>query len=207
MLPLYIHRNSAIHRIGAGAKLTLLFAVSLALSLQNNPALLTCILAGVIALFAAAKLPFQTVWNALKPALFMVVMFASLQAAIAGVNAALVTLLKVTGLILLASLVTVTTRFSDMAEFLSRAAKPLSLTGFSPAKFGLALALAIRFIPELMNAYAEIQAAREARGARRLSITAFGPLLIKVLRMVSDIGDALTARCFEEQDAPVKGKK
>jgi biotin transport system permease protein len=124
-----------------------------------------------------------------------------LQAIFAGWEAGLITALRTISLVLGASLVTFTTPFADMIDALAFAARPLSHFGASPAKTGLALALAIRFIPVLMQDYRDIQDARAARGGSRFGALALGPLLIKVLRMSAELSDAIAARSFESRDS------
>ncbi len=197
MLALYVPGRSPVHAVSAPVKLVLLFAAGGAIALLTDPVALGAALAATLGLYVLAGLSLGVVLRALSPVLMTVALFAGLQAVFAGWPAALSTGLKTTSLVLLASLVTVTTRFSDMVDALTAAARPLARIGLSPAKTGLALALAIRFVPVLMKDYQDIQAARLARGGSRWGVLALGPLLIKTLRMTGDLSDAITARGFE----------
>ncbi len=100
---------------------------------------------------------------------------------------------------LLAALVTLSTPFSAMIDAFARAAALARPLGVNPHKVGLAAALAVRFIPVLLADYREIQAARQARGARSPGLFAAGPLLIKTLRMAGTLADAVEARGFENR--------
>lgn len=200
MLALYIPGASPIHRRSAGLKLAALLAVGTGIALVTNVAALAAMLTVAAGLYAVAGIPLRAALSALSPVLFTVALFVGLQAVFAGWPAAMMTGLKTASLVLLASLVTFTTRFSDMIDALTAASRPFARFGLSPAKMGLALALAVRFIPVLMKDYQDIQDARAARGASRWGVLALGPLLIKTLRMTSDLSDAISARGFESRD-------
>jgi biotin transport system permease protein len=201
MFALYAPGRSAIHRLGAGLKLGFLFAFGLATAFLHGLLPLTALLAIVLALYALAGLSPRFIWRGLAPAFFAIALFAALQAIFAGWQAGLSTALRTISLVLGASLVTFTTPFADMIDALTFAARPLSHFGASPAKTGLALALAIRFIPVLMKDYRDIQDARTARGGSRFGALALGPLLIKVLRMSAELSEAIAARGFESRDS------
>jgi biotin transport system permease protein len=200
MLGLYVPGATPVHRASASLKLGLLFAAGAGIAITSDAVLLAAALAAVLCLAALARLPPLDLMRAISPALFTILLFTGLQAVFAGWSAALMTALKTTSLVLAASLVTLTTRFADMIDALTAAARPLRRLGLSPAKTGLAVALAIRFIPVLMKDYRDIQDARLARGGSRWGVLALGPLLIKTLRMTSDLSDAITARGFDSRD-------
>jgi biotin transport system permease protein len=207
MLAPYIPGRSPVHRASAGLKLALLAIAGATITLVHQPMALAAALAIVAALYALAGLSLRDALRALAPVLVTIALFAALQIAFAGYAAALATLLRATSLVLLAALVTFTTRFADMIDTLTALASPLAWFGLSPAKTGLALALAIRFISVLMKDYRDIQDARAARGGSAWGVLALGPLLIKTLRMTSDLSDAIAARGFEARDTSRSGGK
>jgi biotin transport system permease protein len=200
MFALYAPGRSPVHRLSAGLKLGFLFVFGLAVAFAQGVLPLGLLLAGVLALYALAGLSLKFLWRALAPAFFAIALFALLQVAFAGWQAGLATVLRTISLVLGASLVTFTTPFAGMIDALTFAARPLSRLGVPPARTGLALALAIRFIPVLMKDYRDIQDARIARGGSRFGVMALGPLLIKTLRMSTELGEAITARGFENRD-------
>lgn len=199
MLPLYLHRDSAIHRLGPGWKLAALFAAGLVVALIPSPWALALALSGVIALYAAARLPAAEMAKALRPVLYFAAVIFALQWAFAGFGDAVKSLLRILILALMATLVTLTTPLSAMIDALSAAARPLAVFGVSPPRLALAVALVIRFIPVLLNDYREIAAARAARGAKYPGLGASGPLLVKTLHMTSALGDAIAARGFDNR--------
>jgi biotin transport system permease protein len=199
MVPLYLPRNSPVHRLPGSAKLLFCLAASLPLTFVNRPALLGLALIAIIAAYRLARLPLAAVIQVLRPLLLVGGFIVGLQFAVAGWTEALTAGLRVASLVLLASLVTLTTPLAEMIEILTRAASPLSRFGLSPSRFGLAIALAIRFIPALGRDWHDIQQARLARGASSLSFFALGPLLIKILCMTNVLGDAIASRNFDNR--------
>jgi biotin transport system permease protein len=199
MLALYIHDDSVLHRLPAGAKILIVMAVSAALVLVSSPVILLGLTAGIGGLYVVARLPLAAIAAALKPVLVIAGVIFALQFMLAGWSEAAASLLRILTLVLLASLVTLTTRLSDMLDTLTRAARPLAAFGLSPPKLALAISLTIRFIPAILQDWQEIQRARIARGARRVSFFGAGPVIIKVLRMTDALGDAIAARGFEKR--------
>ncbi|WP_088348551.1 MULTISPECIES: energy-coupling factor transporter transmembrane protein EcfT [Rhodomicrobium] len=199
MLALYIHRGSPIHRLGAGSKILVSIAGSFAIVLVKPLWLLAGILLAVASLYPVARLPLRAIARALKPVLLVTAALSALQLALAGPAEAASTALRILSLVLLTSLVTLTTRLSDMLDVLTRAARPLAALGLSPPKLALAVGLAIRFIPTLLQDLQEIQQARLARRARGPSLFGIGPLMVKILRMTDALGDAIAARGFDNR--------
>lgn len=199
MLPLYIHRETWVHRLPAGAKILLSLAGSLALLATNDIVLLTGLICATICLFIAARLPLRAIFTALRPVLIICGFIFALQLAFSGLPQAVAAILRITALVLLTSLVTLTTRLSDMLDTLTLAMRGLPPLGIDPPKIALAIGLTIRFIPMLLHDIQEVQSARKARGAGGFSVLATGPIIIKILRMTDALGNAIAARGFENR--------
>lgn len=199
MLPLYIHRGTRIHRLPAGVKILLSLAGGFALVAVNDIALLTGLIGVIILLYVAARLPLGAVFAALRPVLVICGFIFALQLAVSGLPQAAAAALRIIALVLLTSLVTLTTRLSDMLDTLTFAARGLAPLGIDPPKIALAVGLTIRFIPMLLQDIQEVQNARKTRGGKGFSIFAAGPLIIKILRMTDALGNAIAARGFENR--------
>ncbi len=126
MIPLYIHRESLIHRLSAGAKLLISLAASTVIFFIEPLWLLAAAACGIAGLYRAACLPLETLVLALRPVLMVGALIFVLQLVLAGLAEAAGTLLRIYSAILLVSLVTLTTRFSDMLNVLTRLARPRS---------------------------------------------------------------------------------
>lgn len=199
MLPLYIHRGTRIHRLPAGVKILLSLAGGFALVAVNDIALLTGLIGVIILLYVAARLPLGAVFAALRPVLVICGFIFALQLAVSGLPQAAAAALRIIALVLLTSLVTLTTRLSDMLDTLTFAARGLAPLGIDPPKIALAVGLTIRFIPMLLHDIQEVQNARKTRGGKGFSIFTTGPLIIKILRMTDALGNAIAARGFENR--------
>ena len=199
MLPLYIHRHTLIHRLPAGVKILLSLAGGFALVATSDIALLAGLIGAIMLLYLAARLPLGAVFTALRPVLIVCGFIFALQLILAGLPQATAAALRITALVLLTSLVTLTTRLSDMLDTLTSAARIFAPLGIDPPKVALAIGLTIRFIPMLLHDFQEVQNARKTRGAKGFSILAAGPLIIKILRMTDALGNAIAARGFENR--------
>ena len=108
------------------------------------------------------------------------------------------TVLRLLALVLAAAVVTATTRVTEMVAVIERICWPLRWVGVRPARIGLVIAMALRFIPliaERADRIREAQAARggSVRGLRGLTTTVV-PLLVQVLQMAHTVSEALDAR-------------
>jgi biotin transport system permease protein len=199
MLALYIPRHSPIHRLPAGIKLLACLAGTTTIALLGQPWSLALALLVTLALYILARLPLGAVTGALSPLLLIGGAIVTIQLALSGWQEAAATALRLPALVLLASLVTYTTPLSDMIEIVTRAASPLARFGVSPPRIGLAITLALRFIPALAKDWREIGQARQARGANGSGFLAIGPLILRILSMTNALGDAIAARDFDSR--------
>ncbi|SMH30390.1 energy-coupling factor transporter transmembrane component T family protein [Azospirillum agricola] len=202
MLGLYLHRESPVHRWPAGVKLGGLLAVTAAV--LALPGVWGALAAGALGLglLPAARLPVATVLRHLRAPVAMLALLFGVQALLAGTGweAALVAVLRFAALILLATLVTLTTRVTDMVELFERVFGLLRPVGVNPAKLALMLALTIRFIPLLAEQVREVRMAQQARGVERSIAALFVPLLVKIFTMADDLAAALEARGYDPAD-------
>jgi biotin transport system permease protein len=199
MLALYIPGNSPLHRLSTGVKLVACLLGSIVLALLQSPWQLALALVFIASLYGVARIPPRAILGTLRPLFLIGVIVLPLQVALSGWQQAAVTALRLPAFVLFASLVTFTTPLSEMIETVTRAAAPLARFGVSPARVGLAIALAMRFIPALAKDWQDIEDARRARGATGTSFLAIGPLILRILRMTNALGDAIAARDFDSR--------
>ncbi|MCM8737030.1 energy-coupling factor transporter transmembrane protein EcfT [Azospirillum sp. A1-3] len=206
MLGLYLHRESVIHRLPAGVKLGGLLLVTVAvLALPGAWGALAAALIGA-AVLAAARLPTGRVLAELRAPVVMLTLLFGFQALLAGGGweETAVAVARFAALILLATLVTLTTRVMDMVDLFERLFGLLRPVGVNPAKMALMLALTIRFIPLLGEQVHEVRMAQRARGVERNIAALFVPLLVKILTMADDLTAALEARGYDPADTGTK---
>lgn len=194
MIPLFRPGTSVVHRMQAGAKLAALAALAVGLTaFPHGPGTIAFALIIVCGLYALAGLPTRVlaaeVW---RLRWLVLVLGAALWVFVSPLTAWIATG-RVIALILLATLLTLTTRMSDLIEVLRRALRPLARLGVDAEAIALAISLAITAVPVVGAFAAQIAEAQRARGVR-LGIRAAVPLLVRTLRHADDIGDALAAR-------------
>ena len=199
MLSLYVPGDSLVHRVSAGTKLLILFAASVTLFAVSGIAVHAMELLVIAGLFRTAGLPWRDTLHQLRPALLFLVPIFVFHVFVTDWMLGLETVLRIVVLLLLAVLVTLTTRLSDMIEVVERAARPLRHVGVNPSKVGMMLSMVIRFIPLMVRQAQEILEAQRARGLDRNAIALLVPLLIKTLKMADDLSDAIDARGYDAQ--------
>lgn len=194
---LYTHRNSPIHRMKAIAKILLMAIAGIMIFQIHSATLLAVVLILVGLLFCIAKLPWPKVLRELRfivlPVLTIVIIHCLFNDWLIGLLIAL----RFSVLMLLALIVTLTTRTSEMIEALEQLLQPLAIFGVNTSKVSMMVSIAIRFIPVLIAQFRDIQDAQRARGLDNPSITLILPLFVKTLRMANDLTDALDARCYD----------
>lgn len=206
-LALYVPRASPVHRTPAGWKLLALAGLSaLVFAVPTLPvvgaALITVLLIGV-----AARLPAGVLVRQARAVLWWLVALFVLHALLTDVRTGTVTVLRLLTLVLAAAVVTATTRVTEMVAVVERVCAPLRWVGVRPARIGLVIAMALRFIPlisERADRIREAQAARggSVRGFRGLTTTVV-PLLVQVLQLAHTVSEALDARGAD--DLPTGG--
>ena len=193
--PLYIQGDRWLHRQPAAYKLAALVAAGIGLFVVQN-------VWGLLAAFAVSSaLVWSTgvsagawwrqvrglIWVLLAIGIFAVVFQGWLQAA--------VVLLRIGALVGLAMAVTLSTRSSDLIAACERALLPLERLGWVNAgKVALALALTLRFVPEIWRHYQEIREAQAARGLARNPVALIVPLVVRTLKRAQQVAQAIDAR-------------
>jgi biotin transport system permease protein len=206
-LALYVARPSPVHRVPAGLKLLTLAGLGVLLFMLPTLPVVAGALAGVLVIgLVAARLPVRLlVRQARAIGVWLVALFV-IHALVTDVVTGATTVLRLLTLVLAAAVVTATTRVTAMVAVVERVCAPLRLVGVRPARIGLVLAMALRFIPlvaERADRIREAQAARggRVRGVRGLSATVV-PLLVQVLQLAHTVSEALDARGAEDVPPP-----
>lgn len=195
---LYVPGDSLLHRTPAGVKLAALVVLGAAVFQLASRGWLAVAVAAVGLLGASAGVSPRTLLAHVRPALLLLGVIFVAHAFVTSWEHGLVVVLRLAVLIASATLVTLTTRVAEMVRVVETACRPLRRLGVSPAKVGLVLALAMRFVPVLAQKLHEIREAQWARGAPRASVAVLVPLLVKTLRFADQTADAIDARGFEQ---------
>lgn len=194
MTGLYHPGDTVVHRLPATVKVVAVFAGGTLLFLTSDPRLIAGALAGVLTLFALARIPRRVAVAQLRPAAVILLVIAVAQWITVGPLSALVVCSRLATLMLLAALVTSTTRVSAMVQVIERTLRPLRHIGVHTERISLAISLALRFIPMLTHIVSEVRDAQRARGLDRSMVALAVPVLVRALHTADQVADAIDAR-------------
>lgn len=195
MLGVYRPGGTVLHRMPAGLKLLGLGAVIALMSvLANSPIRLGVAAVGVLAVLLVSRIGMRTVAAQLRPVLWVVGFVFGFQLLFTDWRRALVVCGILLLSVVLAAVVTATTRTTDMLAALARAMHPLARIGFPVEQVALALALAIRAIPLMVETVRQVDEARRARGLRFSPRIVVAPVVVSALRTADGFAEAMIAR-------------
>ncbi|KJQ55583.1 energy-coupling factor transporter transmembrane component T family protein [Microbacterium sp. SA39] len=194
MIQLYRPGTSILHRASPGVKLGCLAAVALVLSMYPHDALsIGIVLLAVACLYLVGGLGVRVLAVELWRLRAIIVVLGAALAVFVSPVAAWINTGRVVALLLLASLLTLTTRMAALLDVLRRLLHPLRRVGIDPEVVAMTFSLTLTMIPVIAGFAARVREAGLARGVR-LGPRAVVPLLVMTLRHADDVGEALTAR-------------
>ncbi len=135
--------GSRLHHFSAEAKLLLLSVFGTGLFFVDDWRYMAGALAAVLSLYVVSRISSWRILAQVKPLVWVLVPLFLFQGISESWSLAALVVLRNIALVLLASLVTMTTRSEALIEVLERAFRPLSHLGVDPSKIGLALSLAL----------------------------------------------------------------
>lgn len=195
MLTLYRPGNGLLHRMPAGPKLLLVLAVVLAVSLLPSAwwagavAALVAVACYLVAGLGLAELALQVL--AVR---WLIVVTLGFQLIFLGMEAAVANTARVTAAVVLAGLLVLTTRVTDLLDAVERGLGPLERLRLDPQRAALLLTVTLGTVPVLARLAGDVREAQRARGGRA-SLRAFAvPFLVLALKHADQLGDALSAR-------------
>lgn len=197
MIGIFHPGTSLVHRMPALAKLALLAVVVTAVTLLHSPAALGVASALVVGLFVLARIPARLAWQQITPILWVLAFTVPVQWIFAGWEAAATMGVRLVLAVALAAVYTLTTPVSATLDAMQVLLRPFR-RWVDPDRVGLALALAIRCVPLLADLVREVLEARKARGAEGSLLALAVPVIVRALRTADHLGEALTARGFDD---------
>jgi biotin transport system permease protein len=206
-LALYVPRASPVHRTPAGWKLLVLAGLSvLVFAVPTLPVVSGALVAVLVVGLVVARLPGAVLLRQARAVLWVLVAIFVLHAVLTDVLTGTLTVLRLLALVLAAAVVTATTRVTEMVAVVERVCWPLRWVGVRPARIGLVIAMALRFIPLIAERADRIREAQAARGGsvhglRGLTTTVV-PLLVQVLQLAHTTAEALDARGADDEAPP-----
>ena len=197
MLSLYQPGHSLLHRLPAGGKLLALSLFGLLLFLVRDPLLLGAAAAGALLLLLHLRLPARLLLRQLAVTLLLLAFLVLANGLLVSWEEARVVGLRLLALVAAATAVTYATRPGDIIAALQGLLRPFGRRGERLAfTLGLALALVLRFIPEVLFRIRELREAMAARGIQGRPLRLIVPLAIRLLHSADEVGLALEARGF-----------
>ena len=219
----YLPGNSFIHRINPRLKiLSLILILVLLFSLQTYAGLIV-LLIFVLALISTAKVPFLYILRGLRPILYialfaMVIYFFFTRGGVVllrigfitveseGVREGLFVITRLVTLVLFSLLLTLTTTPLSLTYGMGFFLKPLRYIGLPTEEVAMIMAIALRFIPTLMEESQRLMRAQIARGAdfetgsifRRAKslVPLIVPLFVSAFRRADELALAMEARGY-----------
>lgn len=192
----FVPGTGAAHRLSAGVKLLALVVVLAGVMLGDHRVALGAAVVAA-ALYPLCGIDLRFLWRTLRSVLVLCVIIAVVQVLTAEWTEAVKFSGRLLTAVLLAGLVTRTTRIIEMLELFERLARPLRIFGVRPERVALMLALTLRCIPLVTTAWQQAREAYAARGLRGSPHRMVVPVIVRLLRSADAMGDAMSARGIE----------
>lgn len=191
---LYLSSTSWLHRWPAGLKLFGLVSLGTMMTAFGTLMSISIVLALLILVYTSLGRAVLPAIKSLSPLLILISLLFVVQSWLSDWATAALISVRMLSLVLLAQLITLTTRLTDMLAALLPLFSPLRHCGIAPERIAFTVALVIRFIPVLLAHYSALRSAWQARGGRYRSWILLSPLLVQSLRLTEQIAMAVAAR-------------
>lgn len=199
-LSLYWPGGSWLHRAPAGAKLLGMLVGATLVVAVNRPAVSASVLVAVVVTVVAVGVPVRVVWRQARPLVVVIALVTAFQVVVGRPEEGVLAAARLLAAAALALAVTLTTRFTEMVDWLERF---LRLCRVAPARVfrvGLTVGLALRSLDHLGIVAQRVLDARRARGLGR-NLRAFAvPTVVAAARFAHGVGEALDARGIADPD-------
>lgn len=194
MIQAYRPGASTVHRMPAGPKLALFTVLALvSAGYPHDRWSVTASLLVVCMLYLAAGLPVTILLVEAWRLRWLVLVLGVALWVFASPLTAWISTARVASLLLLAALLTITTRMGDLLAVLHRMLRPLRRLGIDADAVAMTISLTLTMIPVVAGFARTVNEAHVARGIRR-GVRSTVPLMVRTLRHADDVGDALVAR-------------
>ncbi len=217
--------DSILHRLDPRVKLTLTFVYMIAIFLLNTWQSLSAALVVVAFLCFLSRIPFRIILKSVKPIIFLLVFvmiintfsirtgpilwqWSFIQITTEGLFRAVLMTARLFLLIVSTSLLlTLTTTPLLMAGALESLFSPLKKFRVPVHEMAMMMAIALRFVPTLVEETDKIMKAQASRGAEydtgnllvriRGYITVLVPLFVSAFKRAEELAIAMDARCYQ----------
>ena len=228
----YYQADSLIHRLDPRVKIIGTFFYMISLFVFNNIYCYALAAVFLLVVIALCKVPPFYMFNGMKAVLFLIIFtsvcnilftpgeylwqFGILHVSKPGIKNALFMMIRLTLLVVSASIMTLTTTPNRLTDGLESVFKPLKLIKVPVHEMAMMMSIALRFIPILSEETDKIVKAQTARGARfdskkltdriKSLIPLIVPLFVSSFRRASDLALAMEARNYHGGEGRTKFK-
>jgi len=183
-----------VHRASAGVKLvTLVLGAVAAVVLPGLPAALA-LLTAAVAVHLLARLAWRRTLRDLVVVLVTSAVLGAYQWWARGPVRAAEVVADLVALVLLATVVTSTTRSDALLDVVARVVRPLRRVGVRPESVTFAIALLLRSVPVLLGLAVQAREAARARGLERDPRAVVVPAAVRMVGHARATAEALAAR-------------
>jgi biotin transport system permease protein len=193
----YSPGDSFVHKTKPLVKVLLLAGVCTFLFLGESWLTLGSVGLILSGLFLFAGIAPKDIFAAIKPALWVLVLIFLAQLYLANWQIASFVVLRFSVMIMAASLLTLTTKTSDLIEGLENGLGRFCSVRTAES-VGLAFSLCFRFIPLVRNVFEEVKEAQKARNLERSWRALVTPTIVRILKSADEISQAIVARSVDE---------
>ena len=195
MLALTTPYETIFHRWPASWKVIMLLTFTTGLMMIQTQLLLLCTVA--VPFFLIALQGWRYLWFSLKllrPLWSFVAIILIWHLYTADFQSGLSIILKLAAAFAFANLVTTTTSLTDFSALIEQAMAPFDRNGTQSRKFGLMIALTLRFIPVFIERASLLCLAHRARSTKHGTWRIIFPLALSALDDAEHVAESLNAR-------------
>lgn len=194
MISLFISQKTWLHRWPAAIKLILLALLSIAIFyVQRLDLLMLGCLAAVLLYMSLGRAGLNRLAG-LRTLAVLIVMLGLFQVWAMGWVVAVQSVLRISLMVMLANLVTVTTSMQAMMQAVLPVFAPIRSIGLDPKKLSLAVALMIRFIPVLAAQWVAQRQAWSSRSGKKPAVRLLPAFIGLSLRRSDQVAESIAAR-------------
>lgn len=219
----YVPGDSLLHRLDPRAKLLFTFVFVFIIFLANNVVTYLGLSIFTVSAVLLSRVPWRFLYRGLKPVIWVILFtmflhfFLTKEGALfidwgwieiyeGGIRRGVFVSLRILFLIVITTLLTLTTKPIDITDGAESLLSPLKRFRLPVHEFALMMAIALRFIPTLMEETEKIMKAQTARGTNfsegplkeriKAMIPLLVPLFISSFRRAEDLALAMEARGY-----------
>ncbi len=195
---LFVSGNSALHRLGVGWKYALLLGLTLPGLVAGHPVVSVVLLALAVLLLSSTGIGAGRTLGLPLGMWLLLGVLGAYQVLVGRGDLAVVVTVNLVTAVYASRLLTLTTPGPALIDALVAGLRPLRPLGINPEQVGLAIAIMLRSVPLLLDAFGQVRQAARARGRERNLFALVTPVVVRAVGQAQATGAALAARGLGE---------